>query len=123
MIQYGYDKRGKFSFRKLWRSVTIKTDWNYHYLSKRLQAMWKMQPLTMLIDIPNDFYIVKSTNEPDYSMALFYGPWMIGDPSLHVQCCRPNFMVKTAQIDLLPVCGYVFLFCQLSIILHLGYRE
>lgn len=103
----GVTREEKFASRKLWRrNVIIKLigkNIGYNYSSKRLQAMWKMQSPKMIIDQPNDFYIVKFTNEEDYSMDLLNVPWMIGGHYLHVQCWRPNFKAETAQIDLIPV--------------------
>lgn len=39
----------------------------------------------------------------EYEKALLEGPWMIGDHYLHVQNWRPNFRVKKAKINSLPV--------------------
>lgn len=93
------------SRRQLRRSVIIKMIGKrigYHYLSKRLQALWNMQSTTMLIELPNGFYIVKFTNEQDYFKALLDG-WTFGDHYLHVQCWTPNFIAETSKIDLLPI--------------------
>lgn len=75
----------------------------YHYLSKRIQAMWKPQLAFTLIDLTKDIFIVKFTSKDDHNKALLNGPWMIRDHYLHVQCWKPNFMADTEVINLLPV--------------------
>lgn len=74
----------------------------YHYLSKHLQVIWKIRSSMNLIDLPNDFYIVK-LNKEDYNLALLDGPWMTVEHYLHVQHWRPNLIADSAQIDLLLV--------------------
>lgn len=47
--------------------------------------MWKPQSVFTLIDLTNDFFIVKFTNRDDCYNALLNGPWMIWEHYLHVQ--------------------------------------
>src|SRR3954467_8924873 len=75
----------------------------YHYLFRRIQAMWRTQDDPLLIDLGNDFFIVKLINREEYERALSEGPWMIGDHYLHVQRRRPNFHADSAKITSLPV--------------------
>lgn len=63
----------------------------YHFLWKRIQAMWKTQGEPLLIDLGFDFYIVKLARREEYERALFEGPWMIGENYLHVQRWKSNF--------------------------------
>lgn len=75
----------------------------YHYLLRRIQAMWKMQGDPLLIDIGFDFYIVKLARREEYERAMFEGPWMIGENYLHVQRWKANFCPETEIITSLPV--------------------
>lgn len=45
--------------------------------------MWRIQAPITLIDLPNDFFIVKFTSKEDYTAALVQGPWLIGEYYLH----------------------------------------
>lgn len=63
--------------------------------------MWKMETEPMLIDLSNDFYIVKLYKREEYERALLDGLWMIGN--LHVQKWRHNFIENKAEINSLPV--------------------
>lgn len=67
------------------------------------QVKWEIKEHMTLIDLPNDFYIVKFNNKVDCNLALYNGSWMIAERYLHIQCWRPNFMTESAQIDLLPL--------------------
>lgn len=57
----------------------------------------------MLIDLSNDFYIVKLLRKKEYDRALLDGPWMIGENYLHVQRWKSNFRADKAEISSLPV--------------------
>lgn len=56
-----------------------------------------------MIDLMNDFYIVKLASREEYERPLMDGPWMIGDNNLHIQRWRPNFREETEKIKSLPV--------------------
>lgn len=51
-----------------------------------------------LIDLDNDFYLVKMAKEPDYEFALTGGPWVIADHYLAVRPWSPNFVLDEAAI-------------------------
>lgn len=103
----GMTKEEKIAARKPWRSSLIiklvGRTIGYQYLLKRIQAMWKTQSEPTLIDLTNNFYIVKLEHREEYERALLDGPWMIADHYLHVQKWKPKFRVDKAEIDSLPV--------------------
>lgn len=103
----GITREEKLPSRRFWRkSVIIKLvgrKIGNHYLLKRIHAMWRVKSSLTLINLPNDFYIARLSSQEDYAMALFNGPWMIGDHYLYVQRWRPNFSADIAHIDRLPV--------------------
>lgn len=106
----GMSKSENLEARKPWKtSLIIKLvgqKIGYHYLSKRLLAMWKPQSVFTLTNLTNDFYIVKFTSKDDYNNAILKGPWIIGDHYLHVQRWHSNFMADDEgnQITLVLVC-------------------
>lgn len=103
----GMTRSEKIKTRKRWRfSLIIKLVGRricYHYLSKRIQAMWKPQLILTLIYLTIDFFNVKFTNKDDYNNALLNGPWMIRDHYLHVQRWKANFMADSVVIKRLLV--------------------
>lgn len=65
--------------------------------------MWKTQAEPLLIDLSNNFFIVKLSRKEEYDRALLDSPWMIKDNYLHVQRWTSNFMAEKIEITLLPV--------------------
>ncbi|KAK4272987.1 hypothetical protein QN277_021464 [Acacia crassicarpa] len=68
-------------------------------LEKRLQAMWAKRGTFTLINIGHGYFVVKFTNQEDFSVALTGGPWMIYDHYLTVQPWEGNFRPDKAVID------------------------
>lgn len=106
-VQLGTTKEEKKAARQPWKySVIIKVvgkKIGYHYLYNRIQAMWRLQSPFILIDLANDFFIVKLSTKQEQNTALFHGPWMVADHYLHMRKWRPNFEPETAEITTLPV--------------------
>lgn len=65
--------------------------------------MWLIQSKPMLIDLSNNFFIVKLYRKEEYEQVLPDGSWMIGDNYLHIQMWKPNFMADKAAINSLPI--------------------
>lgn len=65
--------------------------------------MWRIQSSVCLIDLLNDFFIVRFKAKEDYDTALLDGPWLIADHYLHVQRWKPNFIAETTEITHLHV--------------------
>lgn len=99
----GTTRTKKVEAQKPWRlSVIIKLVGQkngYQFLLKKLQTMWSIQNRFALIDLSNDFFIVRLTHGQNYEIALFGGPWMIEDNYLHVQRWVPNFVAEEAGIN------------------------
>ncbi|KAE8661411.1 hypothetical protein F3Y22_tig00113725pilonHSYRG00161 [Hibiscus syriacus] len=49
----------------------------YKALKNRIYALWKPIGNFNLIDLDNDYFLVKFENLEDYSRVLTDGPWMI----------------------------------------------
>lgn len=85
----GMTREEKIKVRRPWRnSLIIKLiskSIGYHYLWRRIQAMWRIEDEPQLIDLGYDFFIVKVGRREEYEHALLEGPCMIGDNYLHVQ--------------------------------------
>lgn len=65
--------------------------------------MWRTQTGPLLIDLSNNFFIVKLYRRDEYECVLMDGSWMIGDNYLHIQRWRSNFMAEKAEITSLYV--------------------
>lgn len=75
----------------------------HHFLLWCIQAIWRTQGKPILIDLGNDFFIVKLSRRGEFERALSECPWMIGDDYLHVQQWQPNFIAESTKISTLPV--------------------
>lgn len=103
----GMTQKEKIEARWPWRnSLIIKLvgrTVGYHYLWRRLKAMWRTENDPLLIDLGFNFFIVKLGRREEIDRALTGGPWMIGDNYLRVQKWKPNFVAESAVINTLPV--------------------
>ncbi|XP_016204054.1 uncharacterized protein LOC107644655 [Arachis ipaensis] len=68
-------------------------------LTRRLEAMWGKQGSIEVIDIGNEFFIVKFFSQEDLDYALTGGPWKIFDHYLTLRFWKPDFNPTEATID------------------------
>lgn len=68
-------KAKKMEAKKPWRlSIIIKLvgmSIGYQYLLKKIQLMWRIQQNFTLINLSNDYFIVRLTSKQDYETAMF----------------------------------------------------
>ncbi|XP_016207912.1 uncharacterized protein LOC107648623 [Arachis ipaensis] len=68
-------------------------------LSRRLEVMWEKQGSIEVIDIGNDYFIVRFYSQKDLDFALTGGPWRIFYHYLAISFWKPNFNPMEAIID------------------------
>ncbi|KAJ4832472.1 hypothetical protein Tsubulata_000010 [Turnera subulata] len=71
----------------------------YRALHTKIQSMWKPSGPFRLIDLENNFYIVRFWDSIDYLHALTGGPWVIHDHALYVQPWCQNFRATTGTVE------------------------
>lgn len=71
----------------------------FNLLKEKLTRVWKLVAGFEIMDIGNDFFMVKFDNEKDRSKVMEEGPWMIFDHYLTVQSWSPDFVSPIAQIE------------------------
>lgn len=71
----------------------------YHTMRDRLGRIWKLVAGFDILDIGNDYFMVKFEHEGDRTKVMDEGPWMIFYHYLTVQTWTPDFMAPTAQIN------------------------
>lgn len=85
----GMTREEKLEARWPWgNSVIIKLvgrSIGYHFLWRRIRAIWRTQEEPIFIDLGYDFFIAKIGRREEYERALTEGPWMIGNNYHHVQ--------------------------------------
>ncbi|KAL6268995.1 hypothetical protein ACE6H2_025906 [Prunus campanulata] len=70
----------------------------YNFLHARLQQKWNLKGGWKLIDLVNDYFVVKFDLEEDLNFVLTGGPWLISGQYLVMQKWRPGFCPATAHI-------------------------
>ncbi|CAL8997683.1 unnamed protein product, partial [Prunus brigantina] len=70
----------------------------FNYLQSRLQQKWSLKGGWKLVDLINDYYVVKFDLEEDLNFVLTGGPWIIGGQYLIMQKWRSGFCPASAQI-------------------------
>lgn len=71
----------------------------YNTMKDWLVRVWKPVAGFEIMDIGNDYYMVKFDEEVDRTKVVEGGPWMIFDHYLTVQSWSPEFVSPTATID------------------------
>lgn len=71
----------------------------YRALCNRLNDLWKMSQGFSVIDLENDFFLVRFKTEGDAHYALTQGPWTILGHYLTVQQWNPHFDSSNDNID------------------------
>lgn len=69
----------------------------HQILKQKIQELWKIKENFPLIDLGNDYYIVKLQNEGSMNYILQDGPWFIFGFFLSIQHWQPNFVAKNAK--------------------------
>lgn len=69
----------------------------FHTMRDRLTRIWKLTAGFELMDIGNDFYMVKFDIEGDRAKVVDGGPWMIFDHYLTVQTWTLDFISPVAK--------------------------
>ncbi|XP_024196301.1 uncharacterized protein LOC112199527 [Rosa chinensis] len=69
----------------------------------KLDFDWQCAGPWQIIDLPNDFYIVKVVLQEDMDYALCSGPWIIAGQTLVVQKWRANFNLVKERISRMAV--------------------
>ncbi|OMP01406.1 hypothetical protein COLO4_11918 [Corchorus olitorius] len=63
----------------------------FNLLFSKLRSLWNLKAKLSLVDIGNDFYLVKVENPEDYLRILTEGPWVVGGYYLTVRKWKPFF--------------------------------
>ncbi|KAJ4824999.1 hypothetical protein Tsubulata_028176 [Turnera subulata] len=71
----------------------------YRTLCSRLQTLWKPSRPMKVVDLENDFYLVRLQCEEDYYHALADGPWVIMGHALSLQPWNSSFRPSEGQVS------------------------
>ncbi|KAH9669745.1 hypothetical protein KPL70_021920 [Citrus sinensis] len=103
MPYIAFSQRVHDRLAKPWaNSVVVKTlgrNLGYRVISERLKRLWSSTMGFSIIDLANDYYLVRFQNEGDVEYALTEGPWTIMGHYLFVQQWTPEFDATTNRVD------------------------
>ncbi|OMO54403.1 hypothetical protein CCACVL1_27838 [Corchorus capsularis] len=63
----------------------------FNLLLSKLRSLWNLKAKFSLVDLGNDFYLVKVENPEAYLRILTEGPWVVGGYYLTVRKWKPFF--------------------------------
>ncbi|KAJ4846431.1 hypothetical protein Tsubulata_032243 [Turnera subulata] len=95
-------------------SIQFFERFRYRVICAKVASLWKPHGGFQVIDLTNDYYLVRFEKREDYTRVLAEGPWTIQGSSLTVQSWQPGFdaskepmrTVVWLQISKLPVEWY-----------------
>ncbi|XP_019245220.1 PREDICTED: uncharacterized protein LOC109225082 [Nicotiana attenuata] len=70
----------------------------HHYLKKKIQDLWKPTEEFSLIDLGEDYYIIKFTKKENMDKAIHLGPWFINGHFLSISKWKPNFVARNEKL-------------------------
>lgn len=82
--------------------VSDKTPWEecgYHLMNDRLKKMWKLTRGFEIMDVDNDFFMVKCELFVDREKIVLEDPWMLFDHYLAVVQWTPDFAFHIAEVE------------------------
>ncbi|CAN1121243.1 hypothetical protein LINPERHAP1_LOCUS5970 [Linum perenne] len=82
-------------FYRPWsKAVVVKVlekDFTYPVIRRRLESLWARAGRIQVLDLANNFYLVRFSADEDYQRALFEGTWKIYDYYFSVAKWSPEF--------------------------------
>lgn len=73
------------------------------FMADSLRRKWNPQGPWQIIDLPNDYFVVKFHLHEDMGTALYGGPWIIAGQTLVVQQWKPNFNPSLDEITTMAI--------------------
>ena len=89
----------------------------FHAMATWIRKVWAKKGDVKILDLTDEFFLVRFANEGDYKHALFEGPWLVADHYLLVQRWCPLFEPSDQAIQKLAV--WVRLNCRWNYMLKL----
>ncbi|OMO96272.1 hypothetical protein CCACVL1_05022 [Corchorus capsularis] len=92
-----------------WRSTLIVKvlgkSVGYNFLLDRLQQLWKLEEGFSLVDLGNNFFLVRVSNPDDYNSIMTKGPWIVAGHYLTMRKWKPLFRPHQEPIRFTLVWG------------------
>ncbi|PPR85407.1 hypothetical protein GOBAR_AA35285 [Gossypium barbadense] len=76
----------------------------FNVLLNKVSSMWSLRNPIQVMDLENDYYLVRFQDEEDYNKVLIGGPWVIFGQYLTVCLWLPFFFTMKDELDAQVVC-------------------
>nr|POE78860.1 transposon tx1 uncharacterized 149 kda protein [Quercus suber] len=107
MVAVSLSKEEKIRIRVLWgNAIIVKTfgrKVGFLFLSTKLRSMWRPSGRMDIIDLGNDFFLVKFELKIDLDVVLKGGPWFVGQQFLAIRKWEPEFKAEEATLSSVAV--------------------
>ena len=107
MAEVKLSKETKARIRAPWSKALIVKVYGrsvgFHYLTFKLNAMWKPTAKMDCVTLGKGFFLVQFSNNDDYDNVLKGVPWFIGEYFLAIKPWEPYFIASEAKLTLVAV--------------------
>ncbi|XP_075096552.1 uncharacterized protein LOC142174621 [Nicotiana tabacum] len=70
----------------------------HHYLKKEIQELWRPTEDFQLIDLGENYYIIKFKRKENMDKGIQQGPWFINKHFLSITRWKPNFVATKEKV-------------------------
>ena len=107
MVAISLSKEEKIRIREPWgNAIIVKTfgrKVGFLFLSTKLRTMWMPTGRMDIIDLGNDFFLIKFELQTDLEVVLKGGPWFVGQQFLAIRKWEPEFKAEEASLSSVAV--------------------
>ncbi|XP_065634508.1 uncharacterized protein LOC136069677 [Quercus suber] len=107
MVAISLSKEEKVRIREPWGNAIIVKMFGrkvgFLFLSTKLQSMWRPSGRMDIIDLGNDFFLVKFELKMDLDVVFKGGPWFVGQQFLAIRKWEPEFKAEEATLSSVAV--------------------
>nr|POF12083.1 uncharacterized protein CFP56_08850 [Quercus suber] len=107
MVAVSLSKEEKVRIRGPWVNAIIVKAFGrkvgFLFLSTKLRSMWRPSGRMDVIDLGNEFFLVKFELQSDLDVVLKGGPWFVGQQFLAIRKWEPEFKAEEASFSSVAV--------------------
>ena len=75
----------------------------FSYLTFKINALWKPMAKMDCVDLGNNLFLIKFSDDSDYDKVLRGGPWFVGEHFLAIKPWEPYFKASKATFTSVAV--------------------
>ncbi|MBA0582139.1 hypothetical protein Gorai_024290 [Gossypium raimondii] len=97
-----FDQVHKYIERRMAKTIIMKLlgrSIGFNVLLKKITSLWCPRSPIQLMDLENDYYLIRFNSEDDYNKVVFGGPWVIFGQYLTVRLWSKDFSTSQSKVD------------------------